>query len=262
MLSENADGWCLRAVDKKNQPVSPNYRAYSGRVRDRVKAYQLALSEDEPTFHWGAATDSANDGVAIARHPDLLTALLHSDQLVDEQMQPLAVDTARRSTTLLLLPLETDSEGQHTAVQASFVLSGNDENAHPLEAPRFITDRCVMDNGKLYMLESIGPAFRSASLFLEVVPTSQLDTFLSLFTSSFPDTAIDYCDYTVETGGLIPAQQNPATAAQPSPQHKRAAQPPMRGDLLGFPPRFAKYSVKCSLGGTLYFGPTQGVCTD
>ena len=69
MLSENADGWCLRAVDKKNQPVSPNYRAYSGRVRDRVKAYQLALSEDEPTFHWGAATDSANDGVAIARHP-------------------------------------------------------------------------------------------------------------------------------------------------------------------------------------------------
>lgn len=206
MLSENADGWCLRAVDKKNQPVSPNYRAYSGRVRDRVKAYQLALSEDEPTFHWGAATDSANDGVAIARHPDLLTALLHSDQLVDEQMQPLAVDTARRSTTLLLLPLETDSEGQHTAVQAIFVLSGNDENVHPLEAPRFITDRCVMDNGKLYMLESIGPAFRSASLFLEVVPTSQLDTFLSLFTSSFPDTAIDYCDYTVETGGLIPAQ--------------------------------------------------------
>ena len=26
--------------------------------------------------------------------------------------------------------------------------------------------------------------------------------------------------------------------------------------------RFAKYSVKCSLGGTPYFGPTQGVCTD
>ena len=71
-------------------------------------------------------------------------------------MQPLTVDTPQRSTTLLLTPEPTEHEGLHSAVQASIALSGNDENAHQLEAPRFITDRCVMDNGKLYMVTSKG----------------------------------------------------------------------------------------------------------
>jgi len=54
----------------------------------------------------------------------------------------------------------------------------------------------------LYSLEPIGPAFRSATLFQEIVPTSQLNTFLSL-ASSFLDTSIDRPDFSVEIGGLI-----------------------------------------------------------
>jgi len=206
MLGERADGWWVQVVDNQGKPISPNYRAYSGRERDRVKAYQLACAEEEPTFHWGAESEISAPGVAIARQSDLLAALMRSDQLVDDQMRPLSADPERRSLTLVLQPQETDAEGNYTMVESGYCLRGNGKTEHALEAPRFITDRCILDGDHLYSIDRVGPAFRSASLFLERVPTNQLDAFLSLFTSSFPDTAIEYGNYSIETGCLIPAR--------------------------------------------------------
>jgi len=206
MLCERADGWWVQAVDNKGQSTSPNYRAYSGRERDRVKAYQLACAEEEPTFNWGAESETSAAGVAIARQADLLAALIHSNQLVNEQMQSLLAEPERRSLTLVLQPQEPDAEGNHTAVKSGYLLREKGETEHALEAPRFVTDRCILDGNHLYSIDRVGPAFRSASLFLERVPTNQLDAFLSLFTSSFPDTAIEYANYSIETGSPILAR--------------------------------------------------------
>ena len=206
MLSESADDWWLRAVDKKGQIVHPNYRAYSGRERDRVKAYQLACAEEEPTFQWGTDSDAPTGGVMISRQKDLLTALLNAEQLVDDQMQPLSVNNQQQRITLRLEPFKSDETGKHTAVQARYTLHGNQTAAHTLAAPSFITEHCILDGGQLFAVATIGPAFRSAPLFQETVPTGQLDAFLSLFTSSFPDTTIEYEDFSVEASSPILAR--------------------------------------------------------
>lgn len=202
MLRETAGGWWLEAVDSKGTSISPDYRAYSGRLRERVKAYQLAETEEEPSFQWASDIGVAGGGIEIARRPDLLATLLDSGLLVSEQMTPLAGEPRPQALTL---GLKTSEKGA-PAIEASYFLRETEAHPHYLGRPKFISDRCVLDGDTLYAIKPIGPTYRSAALFQERVPTSQLDIFLSLFTSSFPDVGLDYDDYTVELGDLIEAR--------------------------------------------------------
>ena len=206
MLSETEHDWWLQAVDKKGKPVNPNYRAYSGRERDRIKKYQQICMEEAPGFQWGTAADVASDGFAIGRQANLLTALLDSGQLVDEKLRPLLADSKSRSLALVLQPLGSEAEDRHMTFRACYALQDKEGGKHFFEKPRFVTDSCILDGDTLYRIEPIGAAYRSAALFQETVPASQIDTFLSLFTSSFADVAIDYSDFSIESGALIPAQ--------------------------------------------------------
>ena len=204
MLHERGDGWWLRSVDKAGKSVNPNYRAYSGRERDWVKAYQQACAEERPEFNWDA--DKAGDGVAAARQATLLAALLNSDQLVNDAMQPLTADAIRRNLVLSLQAIKEDAEGNHREVQSSYVLHGDQGSKELLGKPHFITENCILDDKRLYLIEPIGRGFRSASLFQEVVSRVQLDAFLSLFTSSLPDVAIEYPGFSIERSRSIVAQ--------------------------------------------------------
>lgn len=205
MLGEGDDGWWLQAVDKAGNPVEPNYRAYSGRERDWVKAYQQAYAEEAPEFHWGAQ-ENASGAVTIARQANLLIMLLDSGKLVDERMQPLATNAKRHSLVLTLQPTGANTQKDLTVVRAGYALRGDQEDELALKKPYFITDSCILNDRKLYAINPIGYGFRSASLFQETVPTAQLETFLSLFTSSFPEVTIEYPGFSVEAGNSIPAQ--------------------------------------------------------
>ncbi len=206
MLSENGDDWWLQAVDKKGNPVDPSYRAYNGRERDRIKAYQQVCMEEAPGFQWDTNASMAIDGLAIGRQANLLTALLDSNQLVDDKLQPLSANSKRQSLVLLLQPVGSKTEDQNTTFRACYALQDKEGDKHFFKKPRFVTDSCVKDGDTLYRIEPIGAIYRSAPLFQETVPATQIDTFLSLFTSSFPDVAIDYSDFSIESGTPILAQ--------------------------------------------------------
>lgn len=206
MLSADGNDWWLQAVDKKGNSVDPNYRAYTGRERERIKVYQQICAEDAPGFHWGTGEGAASDGLAIGRQANLLTALLDSNQLVDETLQALSADSSLQSLVLCVQPVESNSKGQHSRFRARYALQNHQGDQFFFSKPQFVTDGCIKDGNTLYRIAPIGPAFRSAPLFQENVPASQIDTFLSLFTSSFPDVAIDYSDFSIEYGTPIRAQ--------------------------------------------------------
>ena len=206
MLSEYGDDWWLQAVDKKGNPVDPNYRAYNGRERDRIKTYQQVCAEEAPGFQWSTKAGTATEGLAIGRQANLLTALLDSNQIVDEKLQPLSANSEPQSLVLILQPVESKTKDSHSTFRACYALLDKAGDKHFFKKPRFVTDSCIKDGNTLYRIEPIGPVYRSAPLFQENVPASQIDTFLSLFTSSFPDVAIDYSDFSIESGTPIPAQ--------------------------------------------------------
>lgn len=206
MLSEEDEDWWLQAVDKKGNPVDPNYRAYSGRERDRIKAYQQACMEGALGFHWDIKANSAADGLAIGRYANLLTILLDSEQLVDKNLQPLSANSESQSLVLFLQPVESKTKDSQIVFQARYALQNREGDQHFFKKPRFVTDGCIKDGNTLYRIEPIGSTYRAAPLFQETVPAAQIDTFLSLFTSSFPDVAIDYSDFSIENGSPIPAQ--------------------------------------------------------
>jgi superfamily II DNA or RNA helicase len=206
MLSEEGEDWWLQAVDKKGNPVDPNYRAYSGRERDRIKAYQQACTEETIGFHWDTKANLANDGIVIGRHANLLTTLLDSGQLVDKSLQPLSANSENQSLMLFLQPVESKTKDSQTMFQARYAIQNREGDQHFFKKPRFVTDSCIKDGNALYRIEPIGSTYRAAPLFQETVPAAQIDTFLSLFTSSFPEVAIDYSDFSIENGSPIPAQ--------------------------------------------------------
>lgn len=206
MLSENDEDWWIQAVDKRGRPVNPNYRAYSGRERDWIKAYQQICAEESPGFQWSAEVSAATYGFAVGRQATFLTDLLDSNQLVNHKLQPLSTDAKRRSLVLVLQSSESKTGKQNTTLNSRYALQDKEGDRHFFKRPRFVTDRCILDETTLYNIEPVGITYRSASLFQETVPVTQIDTFLSLFTSSFPNIAIDYSDFLIESGALIPAQ--------------------------------------------------------
>lgn len=202
MLDETEEGWWLRAVDLKGNSVSPYYRAYNADLREQVKAYQIASSEEAPSFQWAAHTSAGTGGIEIAHRPEILIKLLNTGLLVDAQMAPLNCEAKDYTLSLNLSP--NGSAG--TEVLAQYALNQSDAKPHSLSKPKFITDRCVLENDTIYQIESIGPSFRAASLFLETIPITQLNIFLTLLTSTFPDLALSYDDYTIESGAMIEAR--------------------------------------------------------
>ncbi len=203
MLTESNDDWWLQTVDKKGKPVDPNHRFYSGRERDWIKEYQQICSEEAPDFQWDTEyTASSTGGFAVRRQASLLTALLGSGQLVGEGLQPLSANSNRHKLTLVLQPVGTQTK----TLQARYALQDREGGQQFLKAPRFVTSNCILDSDTLYNIETIGSAYRSAPLFLETVPVTQIEIFLSLFTSSFPDVAIDYADFSIESGAPVLAQ--------------------------------------------------------
>jgi superfamily II DNA or RNA helicase len=202
MLKESTEGWWLYAVDSKGSHVTPDYRAYSGHTREHAKAYQFASQHSANSFQWSATQDIALDGVEIANHPELFNDLLKSEPVVNEALQPLHPAPQTHQLFLKLKYIDAD----RTQVQASYQLHPATGQRIPLKAPQLLSDRCILDGQTLYRIQPIGPAFRACVLFNETVPVEQLDTFLSLFASSFPDIKLEGEDYSFETGSPIIAQ--------------------------------------------------------
>lgn len=220
MLAAGPSGWRLRAVDASGQTVMPDPRGYIGREADRVKAYRSAYEAQAPSFDWaydGTGDLPSDQGVDLSRHSDLLKLFATTGCLIDAERKPItAVEGDLNSFFALELndlqgPNSSEEAGRDSnqsrgIVHTSFGLKSEDGAEQTLEAPHFINEHWVLDRGTLYPVTSIGPAFAAAHLFCESVPVSQIDPFLSLFVSSFPEMPIEASGYSVNRGTVVAAR--------------------------------------------------------
>lgn len=217
VLSEFSEGWRLLATDRHGIAVDPDYRAYTGRERDQVKAYRVAREAEAPTFHWGLDPIDGPDterGIDLTRHGEQLAFWASSGRLVDRSMRPISTVETTATVVCRLDFAEVESsagagtsEAERTGLcRASFGLRGRDGSEQSLEAPRFVSERWVLDGSVLYPVDPLGAAFFSARLFCESVPVAQIDAFLSLFVSTFPDLPIEAEGFSVESGAVVAAQ--------------------------------------------------------
>ena len=198
-LLPGESGCLLRVIDRKGIETAADYRAFSGGERDFLKAYEeIRWAWDEARL-WSEEGE-AETGVLLHEHSHLVWLLSRCGNTVNARMEPLAFhETPMR----LQLGLKPDDAGW---VRGRLRLLGSDGAALALEQPHIVAEAHILDGTTVYAVEPLGIAFQNIALFVDAVPAGQLNEYLTLFFSSFPNVEVDYPGHTVRTGEPLAAR--------------------------------------------------------
>ena len=194
----------LRSVDEQGNPVTPNPAAGSGweRLLLRELTGQGGDGGFGEAFRWD--TEGAPpDGIDLSERPDLVPLLVRCPRVVDEDLQP--VEIAEDGTGEVRLQVREDEAGARYATR--LLWHGHGEPA-VLAKALMLGPEHLLEGGRIRACAHLGPHFAVLPLFAETVDAAQLEPFLSLFASSFPETGMESPGLRVESGE--PQEARPA----------------------------------------------------
>lgn len=192
----------LRTVDAQGKPVEVDYRSRSGWERELLKGLAATGEESWERISWdGGETASGEEGMTLSGRPDLALLLRRCDNLVDEGMERLLPGEGGAGTLALLLREEAGDR-----VKARLELRTGGGEKRILEEPRLVVDGLLQEAGVLYPVNPLGPACTALPYFSEELHLDQLEPFLTLFASTFPELGMEFPGWKVETGEQIPAR--------------------------------------------------------
>jgi superfamily II DNA or RNA helicase len=192
---------CLTTVNDKGLHVTVEYRAYSGAEREMLKALARDKEIGRTGFGWGEDGE-IEEAFLIQGKPELLHLLLNCRNVVNAALEPVA--PAPGGTGRIGLRLDADAEAG--LISASLEWRAESGARVSLDSPQMLGPELLLDVKRLHRFDPVGPAYSSLPLFVERVSPAQLESFLTLFVSAFPEIGIEFPGYRIEPGEAIEAR--------------------------------------------------------
>ena len=201
-LTAHEDRDVLLVVNKSGKAVAVDYRAYTGRLRPLLRAIQEATEEADHAFTWDDS-GQLTSGIELQAFPSLIPMLADCTCLVDAELRPIQMASTPHTLSLRISKSEKDG-----SLQSRYALcEGEHHTPTTLEAaPRFLDERHLLCGDTIYQHQHSGGTAQTAKLFVETLPSTQLEAFLSLFASAFPHIPIELEGHETRDGSPIQAQ--------------------------------------------------------
>ncbi|MBC7570419.1 MAG: DEAD/DEAH box helicase family protein [Spirosoma sp.] len=204
-LCFDADGSYVRLIDERGKSVEVDYQAYSGSLRNLLRALQQLRERNGFVIDW----ENPSAQLYLHQYEYLLDYVRACPAVVDERNKPIAFTTETAELKLVIkeipAPEGTDPPAD-ALLEASvmLVVSGQYESDFMM-----INERHVLSAGRVVEIAEAGPAFGKIPLFDTGLRQSDLTKYLSLALSNIDNVRVEYDDYRLLTTGTEPIMARP-----------------------------------------------------
>ena len=180
-------GAYLEAVDARMKTISPDYRQYSGPVREVLRSLENIGEKNSFVIDW----EKTPDQVYLADHDYLLWQLRLCPNVVDAGGKPVSFETTEGKIVARI-----EAEDAHVLTCEVLLLHQNRE-FKPLS---LISEGYVMAGNRIFPVQPLGNSFARLALFDTRFPLRDQEKFLSLLFSFFQNVELRYQDYQLIPG--------------------------------------------------------------
>lgn len=178
-------------TDRNGQPVTVDYRNYTGATRGILKALVALNQKTKHNFSWGDKTP----GWDLSSNSFLLWQLKHCPQFIDSSGNPIRFSEEEAQPVLLITgdyPLEC-----RLAIRIGERLN---------QEIQIISETHVYFQSTICKLEPMGVDHATLVSFETAIQPNELEKYLSLFCSYCQGVEIRYQDFVIEKGERQPAK--------------------------------------------------------
>jgi superfamily II DNA or RNA helicase len=185
-------GAYLTVVDAKGRPIEANYLAYSGAVRNVLRAIEQIQEKNSFVIDW----EKPPEQIYLADHDHLLTSLRRSGNVIDKDRNALAFAEGEGRLRVQLIPEneETADEGAERTWRSKVSLLWEDAE---YEAFQLLSEQTALSARQIVELAPVGGGFRNVPYFSTRVREPDLPVFLSLLFSYLDNVELRFEDYRV-----------------------------------------------------------------
>jgi SNF2 family DNA or RNA helicase len=176
-------GAYLRIIDDNRKEIEPDYRAYNGPVRDVLQAIDAIKLRSAFQIDW----DKPSGRLYLADHEYLLWQLRQCPNVLDAAMRTVEFMPHEQKGNMILMLRQ---EGPQ--LEATFALRYQGIVYSPVLA---ITETCIYTDGKIIETEPLGGRPGLLRLFQTMVFPHELEQYLSLLLSNYPNLSVEYPGY-------------------------------------------------------------------
>ena len=192
-------GAYLDVAYRKGNHAVPDYRCYSGAMRELLKALDAIGQREEMRVDWRGE----GEHVYLADHDYLLWLLRECDAVVDEE--DAAVAFAASPLRFSAEIVEEDA-GDGTQRLRCSIMARNDAVALQCSpSMRFLNENHVLVDKTVHETQALGERFSQLAQFNAVVAKDEAELFLSLLVSTYADLPLQYEGCRVVAGAVCEA---------------------------------------------------------
>jgi superfamily II DNA or RNA helicase len=206
-------GCYLQLLNDKNVVFEPDYQAYSGAMRNLLRAMQQLRDRSSFVIDW----ENPSARLYLHQHEYLLDYVRQCALIVDERNRPVVFGNQTGQLRLQIVPTESaaPAPGPDETLPA-------DTDTNPVETPAdrpapiadvfeariklvvdgryeddflLLNERFALSEGRIVELPETGPAFSEVARFDTQLRTADLTKYLSLVLSYIEQLAVEYDDF-------------------------------------------------------------------
>ncbi|RDC65632.1 DEAD/DEAH box helicase [Adhaeribacter pallidiroseus] len=177
-------GAYLETVNRNLRVIAADYRQYSGPVREVLRALETIQQKNSFVIDW----EKNPDQVYLADYDFLLWQLRECSNLVNEQGKNLLFAPGEGK---IIVRLEGESP-----LQGQVILQHENQEFTNWQ---LISESYLLSENQIYQVKPLGSNFKHLPLFQASVPVPDVEKYLSLLFSSFPEVMVQYRDYQTVT---------------------------------------------------------------
>ena len=182
----------MTIVNDKGEPCKtlPDYRLYQGDIFNVLRVLDDISQHDQFEMNWGGD----DQGYSLRDEPSLLFALLRSDHLVDNEMNPIRVSDEQAEIVLHLTSKADTGKGAAPIVTPQLMAR---TEGQPLRPFHLVNDVFALVGDTIHPVASLGTNYQNIRYFEEDFPSRMLEQYLSVFYSYVDHAALDYEGHTL-----------------------------------------------------------------
>ena len=217
-ITPDDHGVCLAVIDDRGKEVDPGYEFYSGNARSILKEIHRIREQRAFTIDWETEAEAQDSGLYINGNEYLVSMLLLSDSLVDDEGRKieLAEDTARvrlsirekkepeqkspnKKTTALnkTSPHQQTPAWEHTELETTMGLWQGPRQITPIIP---VTETHILSGTTIYRVLPLGKHFNTLALFETTLGVDLLEQYLTMLFSNLSNVEIDYSGFKLRQG--------------------------------------------------------------
>lgn len=173
----------VRVVDTKLNPVTADYRLYSGALSNCLRECENILARQADAISW---SEKADDVISLQSNPQIIHMLALCDNIVDESGHSL---TFSREPAKVRYNIRHEGEDKSGGMQGYITVESTD--GERVGDAKFISDSFVTSGDSIYPILSIGENYDNLDTFLVPFHRQQLTAILSVFLSYIDNVEIN-----------------------------------------------------------------------